>query len=569
MNSSLFREIINTLVEAVLVIDAKEKIILINDEACKILGLERERVLGKSVIDTVPNTRLHIVLKTGKPEHNKVQYLGKKTIVTNRIPLIDKDGKVYAVMAVFRDITSVQKMAEEVTNLREVEAMLTAIIDSTHDAISVADSSGRIIMVNRAYTRITGMSAKYVVGKMATVDISEGSSLHLEVAKTKEPIFNARLKVGPAKKEVVVNVTPFFVKNEFKGSVGVIHDISEIEKLAKELEDTKRMLRHVKAHYTFDDIAGSSNKMQVAIEQAKKVSKTKMTVLLRGPSGTGKELFAHAIHNASERANQSFISVNCAALPETILESELFGYTEGAFTGARKGGKQGLLAEANKGTLFLDEIGKMSLNVQSKFLRFLQNKEVTPVGGSKSYKIDTRIIAATNLDLEELIEKGEFLSDLYYRLNVVPIIIPPLKEHLEDLPEIASIILMRLNQEYGRVVEEISPDAMKSLQKYNWPGNVRELENIIGRSLINMEPEEKLILPKHIPVLSDNSENITERNKKGNLNELVDEYEKSIILNALERNKGNKTKTAKDLGISIRALYYKIERYGKTGSQTF
>ena len=209
MNSSLFREIINTLVEAVLVIDAKEKIILINDEACKILGLERKRVLGKSVIDTVPNTRLHIVLKTGKPEHNKVQYLGKKTIVTNRIPLIDEDGKVYAVMAVFRDITSVQKMAEEVTNLREVEAMLTAIIDSTHDAISVADSSGRIIMVNRAYTRITGMSAKYVVGKMATVDISEGSSLHLEVAKTKEPIFNARLKVGPAKKEVVVNVTPF------------------------------------------------------------------------------------------------------------------------------------------------------------------------------------------------------------------------------------------------------------------------------------------------------------------------------------------------------------------------
>lgn len=569
MNSFLFREIINTLVEAVLVIDAEEKIVLINDEACKILGLERKKVLGKLVTDTVPNTRLHIVLKTGKPEHNKVQHLGRKTIVTNRIPLIDENRKVYAVMAVFRDITSVQKMAEEVTNLREVEAMLTAIIDSTHDAISVADASGRVIMVNKAYTRITGMSAKYVVGKMATVDISEGSSLHLEVARTKEPIFNARLKVGPAKKEVIVNVTPIFVKNEFKGSVGVIHDISEIEKLAKELEDTKRMLRHMKAHYTFDDIAGSSNKMQVAIEQAKKVSKTKMTVLLRGPSGTGKELFAHAIHNSSDRSKQSFISVNCAALPESILESELFGYTEGAFTGARKGGKQGLLSEANGGTLFLDEIGKMSLNVQSKFLRFLQNKEVTPVGGSKSYKIDTRIIAATNLDLEELMEKGEFLSDLYYRLNVVPIVIPPLKEHLEDLPEIASIILMRLNQEYGRVVEEISPKAMKTLQEYDWPGNVRELENIIGRSLINMDPEEKVILLKHLPLLSSYPENKTERNVEGNLNDLVEEYEKSIILNALERNKGNKTKTAKELGISVRALYYKLDRYGNTGSQTF
>ncbi|MFW6122009.1 MAG: sigma 54-interacting transcriptional regulator, partial [Petrotogales bacterium] len=552
MKSSLFKEIINTLVEAVLVVDNNEKIVLINDEACKILGLERENVLGKSVINTVPNTRLHIVLKTGKPEHNKVQYLGKKTIVTNRIPLIDEKGNVYAVMAVFRDITSVQNMAEEVTNLREVEAMLTAIIDSTHDAISVADASGRIIMVNKAYTRITGMSAKYVVGKMATVDISEGSSLHLEVARTKEPIFNARLKVGPAKKEVIVNVTPIFVKKEFKGSVGVIHDISEIEKLAKELEDTKRMLRHVKAHYTFDDIAGSSNKMQVAIEQAKKVAKTKMTVLLRGPSGTGKELFAHAIHNESDRSKHSFISVNCAALPESILESELFGYSEGAFTGARKGGKPGLLAEANEGTLFLDEIGKMSLNVQSKFLRFLQNKEVTPVGGSESFRIDTRVIAATNLDLEELMEKGDFLSDLYYRLNVVPIVIPPLEEHMEDLPEIASVILMRLNQEYGRVVEEISSEALRILKKYDWPGNVRELENIIGRSLINMDPEEKIILPEHLPSLSSLSEKPANENIEGSLDELISNYEKSIIMNTLERNKVNKTKTAKDLGISVR-----------------
>ncbi|MFO7882151.1 MAG: sigma-54-dependent Fis family transcriptional regulator [Kosmotogaceae bacterium] len=567
MKSSLFKEIINTLVEAVLVIDTDERIILINDEACKILGLDRKNVLGKRVVNTVPNTRLHIVLKTGKPEHNKVQYLGKKTIVTNRIPLINEKDNVYAVMAVFRDITSVQKMAEEVTNLREVEAMLTAIIDSTHDAISVADAEGKIIMVNKEYSRITGMSAKYVVGKMATVDISEGSSLHLEVARTKEPIFNARLKVGPAKKEVVVNVTPIFVKKEFKGSVGVIHDISEIEKLAKELEDTRRMLRHMKAHYTFDDIAGSSNKMQVAIEQARRVSKTKMTVLLRGPSGTGKELFAHAIHNSSDRSKQSFISVNCAALPESILESELFGYTEGAFTGARKGGKPGLLAEANGGTLFLDEIGKMSLNVQSKFLRFLQNKEVTPVGGSKSFKIDTRVIAATNLDLEKLMEKGDFLSDLYYRLNVVPIVIPPLKEHMEDLPEIASVILMRLNQEYGRVVEEISSQAMRIMQEYNWPGNVRELENIIGRSLINMDPEEKLILPEHLPSLSNYTEKPTAESVEGSLNDLVSRYEKSIILNTLERNNGNKTKTARDLGISVRALYYKLERYGVTGSQ--
>ncbi|RLL85559.1 sigma-54-dependent Fis family transcriptional regulator [Mesotoga sp. BH458_6_3_2_1] len=567
MERELFEKILNSLIEGIIVVDSDETIAFINDEALNILGVDGEEAVGAPVREIIPNTRLHIVLKSGEAELNRIQYLKEKTIVTSRFPIVNSNGLVHAAMAVFRDITNVEKMAEEVINHKEMEGLLTSIIDSTYDAISVADEKGKIVLVNKAYTRITGMSPDYVIGKMATVDIAEGSSLHLEVARTRKPIYNARLKVGPNKKEVLVNVTPLFVKGSFKGSVGVIHDISEIERLARELEDTKRLLRYMRAKYTFDDIAGSSKLMQVAIDQARKVSTTKATVLLNGQSGTGKELFAHAIHHSSDRRDASFISVNCAALPETLLESELFGYVEGAFTGARRGGKKGLLQEANGGTVFLDEVAKMSLSVQSKFLKFLQDKEIKPVGGNETVKLDVRVIAATNVSLEKLVAAGEFLPDLYYRLNVVPIVIPSLRERPEDIPEIARLVVMRLNQEYGRMVAGIDPAVLTLFKKHDWPGNVRELENIIGRAMISMELEEKTIMPSHIKGVIERPEKRGEL-PVGNLTVLMEDYEKEIISEALERNDWNKTKTSNELGISIRSLYYKLEKYGLADNHT-
>lgn len=563
MERELFEKILNSLIEGIIVVDSDEKIAFINDEALDILGLNEEEATGALVKETIPNTRLDIVLRSGEAELNRIQYLKDKTIVTSRFPIVNSEGEVHAAMAVFRDITNVEKMAEEVINHKEMEGLLTSIIDATYDAISVADEKGKIVLVNKAYTRITGMSPDFVIGKIATVDIAEGSSLHLEVVRTRKAIYNARLKVGPNRKEVLVNVTPLFVKGEFKGSVGVVHDISEIERLARELEDTKRLLRYMKAKYTFEDIAGSSKLMQVAIDQARKVSMTRATVLLNGQSGTGKELFAHAIHNSSDRRDESFISVNCAALPENLLESELFGYVEGAFTGARRGGKKGLLQEANGGTVFLDEVAKMSLSIQSKFLKFLQDREIKPVGGNKTFKLDVRVIAATNVSLEKLVASGEFLPDLYYRLNVVPIVIPPLKERPEDIPEISRVVMMRLNQEYGRMVTGIDPAVLSKFQKHDWPGNVRELENVIGRAMISMELEEKTILPSHIKGILDKKER-REELPEGSLSVLLDDYEKEIIKESLRRNNGNKTKTSNELGISIRSLYYKLEKHGIT-----
>ncbi|RKX54678.1 MAG: sigma-54-dependent Fis family transcriptional regulator [Thermotoga sp.] len=453
---------------------------------------------------------------------------------------------------------------KEVDVLSKTDALLSAIIDSTNDAISVADTEGKIVLVNKAYTRLTGFSPSEVIGKYATVDIAEGDSVHMKVAKERKPIYGVKMKVGPMKREVLVNCTPLFVNGIFRGSVAVIHDISEMIRLASELEETRRLVRRIQAKYTFDDIVAKSRKMRIALEQAKRVAKTPATVLLRGESGTGKELFAHAIHNSSDRSNGPFVSVNCAALPESILESELFGYEEGAFTGARRGGKRGLIEEANGGTLFLDEVGKMGLGIQSKFLRFIQDREIYRIGGTKPIKIDVRIIAATNMDLEKMMENGEFLPDLYYRLNVVPIFLPPLRERKEDFDDLVRLIIKKLNQEFGRIVEDIEPDAMRILKTYKWPGNVRELENTIGRAMINMDHDEKMIKKHHLPLMNINEAGVFmgEMPKESRLKDVIMEVERRMIEEVLKDVGGHRERAAKRLGISLRNLYYKIRKYG-------
>lgn len=564
----IYKIVLDSIIEGIIIVDKEARVLYVNKNAQKLLSLPSD-IIGKKVDEVVKNTRLHIVVQTGIPEIDQVQHTENAVIITSRIPIKDENGKIIGAVAVFRDITSIRKLAEEITNLKEIEAQLKAIIDSTNDAISVADENGIVRLVNKAYTKITGYSPEDVIGKPATVDIAEGESIHMLIAKLRQPIYNARLKVGPAKKEVIVNATPLFVKGKFKGSVAVVHDVSEILKLTNELEEVKRLIRHMRAQYTFDDIIGDSKLIQIAKEQAKKVAQTPATVLLRGESGTGKELFAHAIHNASPRRNKPFVSVNCAAIPESILESELFGYEEGSFTGALHGGKKGLVEEADGGTLFLDEVGKLPLSLQPKLLRFIETKEYVPVGGRNVKKVDVRIIAATNMELEKMVRNGDFLPDLYFRLNVFPIYLPSLKDRKEDIPKLAIHIVKKLNQQYGRMVEGISPAVIKYIISRDWPGNVRELENFLGRVMINMGPEERYIELKHLPEdsglkVEKKDEEFTDIGEKS-LKDLVEEYEKKIILTALKQTGGDKVKTAKMLDISIRTLYYKMERYGIDG----
>lgn len=463
-----------------------------------------------------------------------------------------------------------QQLASEVTSLREVQTLLEAIIQSTQDAISVADVEGKGILINPAYTRLTGLLPEQVIGQPADVDIAEGESMHLQVIRTKRPVRNVPLKVGPLKREVLVDVAPILVGSELKGSVGVIHDVSEIKRLTDELHRAKHMIRTVQAKYTFEDIIGHSAATVLAVEQARRAAQTPATVLLRGESGTGKELFAHAIHHESDRSPHPFIRVNCAALSESLLESELFGYEAGAFTGARRGGRHGFFEEASSGTLFLDEIGDITPATQAKLLRALQEREIVRVGGTIPIVVDVRLITATHVNLEQAVAQGKFREDLYYRLNVLPIVIPPLRYRREDIGDIGKYILYRHNQTYGRNVAYIAPAAVTMLQTYDWPGNVRELENAIGRAMIHMAYHETVMETYHLPQLQrlepmihpnsavGEARTVVPLQRGQSLHEMMHEVELQVIRQTLAQTAGNKTAAARRLGISLRSLYYKL-----------
>jgi len=562
--------IFNSTGDGMIGINRQSEIILFNQSAEEMIGVKKEKAIGRHILDVIPNSQLQRVMETRRAEQNQELVLNNGLkIITTRIPMIGENSELIGAFAVFKDITQVMNLAEEITNLKEVKTMLQAIIQSSDEAISVVDEHGRGLLINPAYSRITGLSEEKIIGKPASADISEGESVHMKVLQTRRPVRGVAMRVGPKKKEVVVNVAPVIVDGILKGSVGVIHDVSEIETLNRELYRARQIIRNLEAKYTFDDIIGKSEEMTIAIEQARLGAKTPATVLLRGESGTGKELFAHAIHNGSDRKYNKFIRVNCAALSESLLESELFGYEEGAFSGAKRGGKRGLFEEANNGSIFLDEIGELSANTQAKLLRVLQEKEITRVGGTKAIQINVRVIAATNVNLEKGIATGTFREDLYYRLNRMPIHIPSLRKRKEDIPLLCIRLLQKINQEYGRNVEEISEGALKKLMAYDWPGNVRELDNILGRAIIFMNYNENILDEHHVPVLAKggthqhpNKQYEIDTVLEKNLSQQLEEYEKNIIKNTLEQNSGNKTKTAKQLGLSVRNLYYKIEKYG-------
>ncbi|OQM45010.1 sigma-54-dependent Fis family transcriptional regulator [Anoxybacillus sp. UARK-01] len=559
--------ILNSTHDGMIVVDEFAYITHMNDSAAAMIKVDKQQVIGKHVLEVIPTSQLPRILKTRKTEIHQEQELenGRK-IITTRIPMIDESGRLFGALAVFKDVTEVMKLAEEVTNLKDIRMMLEAIIHSSEEAISVVDEHGKGILINPAYTRITGLSEEEVIGKPATADISEGESMHMQVLKTRRPVRGVRMKVGPKSRDVIVNVAPIIVDGMLKGSVGIIHDVSEIQRLTNELNRARQIIRTLEAKYSFDDIIGTSEEMMVAIEQAKLAAKTPVTILLRGESGTGKELFAHAIHNASDRKYNKFIRVNCAAISETLLESELFGYEEGAFSGAKRGGKRGLFEEANNGSIFLDEIGELSANTQAKLLRVLQEREIVRVGGTKPIPINVRVIAATNVNLEKAIAEGTFREDLYYRLSRMPIHIPPLRARKQDIVALCRHLIHKLNQDYGRNVEGLTEEAIRYLLSYDWPGNVRELENVLGRAMIFMKFNEVLIDVHHIPPLQmpQNkalAEEPTFASSIGPLDEMLEKYEAQLIEAALLEHQGNKTATAKALGISIRSLYYKLEKY--------
>lgn len=454
----------------------------------------------------------------------------------------------------------------------EFEQILAGLLHNPHIGIVMVDKDGYITVPNQTYLDYLEMQEEEVVGKHI-LEITPNSKLP-EVLATGEVHLADKWTINGH--DFIVTRIPIIKAGEIVGAIGktLFLDMAGLEtfnrklqQMEKELNLYKQEVRQLyRAKWNFDDLIGSSPAFLKTKRIAKQLTRTASTVLITGESGTGKELFAHSIHNASIRRTQPFVRVNCAALPHSLLESELFGYEEGAFTGARKGGKPGKFELANQGTIFLDEIGDMPLAMQTELLTVLQEKVIERVGGTHPIFLNVRVIAATNRNLEEMVKRREFREDLFYRLNVVRLDIPALRERLDDLPLLVANLMVRINNRLDISINKISDEALHLLSEYSWPGNIRELENLLESAIIlaNMNHDKKLNR-KHFPSLLRQNAPAEKGDVQLSLTAALDNLEKEMILHALEQTGGNKAQAAKILDMHTSALYRRLEKYGLLG----
>lgn len=444
--------------------------------------------------------------------------------------------------------------------IQDSPAWTRLILDSIADGVFTVDQQGRITSFNKAAERITGFSKEEAVGQYCHEIFR--SNLCFEAcalkhtAETTETIVNLEVNIlNRDNKEIPISISTAVVRDESGNVVGAVEtfrDLSLIKQLRKEISSS----------YSFQDILGRSKSMLELFQILPDISQSDATVLLEGESGTGKELFAAAIHNLSSRKQQALIKVNCAALPETLLESELFGYKKGAFTDARRD-KPGRFRQANGGTILLDEIGDMSKGTQVKLLRVLEQKEFEPLGSTKTERVDVRIITATNRNLMEMMHRREFREDLFFRINVIRLNIPPLRERREDIPLLIDHFMERINLKQSKQIKKVSPSALRILLNYDFPGNVRELENIIEHAIILTKGIE--IQPRNLPSYLRSKQ--IEPPARAKISEeqdlaVLERVERDLIASALERNGGSTAAAAKELGIHRSTLWRKMKRYG-------
>lgn len=441
------------------------------------------------------------------------------------------------------------------------------ICENLYDGIHVTDGTGTILFINEAYTRTTGIRPEELVGRKVCDVEKEGKLYKGSVTDTvlaKRTRINSVATIFPLNKEVLVTGTPVFAED---GSIKMVvtntRDFPELKRLEQQLltlTEERQKADEELAYLRQQQADGKqlyyrSQAMREVVELIHTVAPTDVTVLITGESGTGKELIANEIYQNSSRKGKPFIKVNCAAIPAELLESELFGYEEGAFTGARRSGKTGMFELANNGVLLLDEIGDMPLPLQAKLLRVLQQREIMRIGGSKTIKLDLRVIASTNLNLQEEVQAGRFREDLYYRLNVVPIELKPLRERKEDIPYLVDRFCEDFSKKYGKDTH-ISAAGLDLLQSYRWPGNIRELENLLERIVVTNSGG---ILTRDVVYAAlnpDGGHSHLPSSASGTLRQQVAEFEQEIILRALERE-GSLRKAAKVLGVDHSTLVKK------------
>ncbi len=436
------------------------------------------------------------------------------------------------------------------------KAQVAAILESIADGVFTIDRDWRITSFNRAAEKITGVSRRRAIGQKCFdvfhANICQTACTLKRTLETGREIIDSPVDILNAKGDTLpISISTAVLRDEkgrIIGGAETFRDLSAIEALRRELT----------GKYSSGDIVSKNEKMQRILSLLPAVAESNSTVLIQGPSGSGKELLARAIHSASPRAKGPYVVVSCGALPDTLLESELFGYVKGAFTDAKKD-KPGRFARAEMGTLFLDEVGDVSPAVQVKLLRFLQEREYEPLGAIKAQKADVRIVAATNKDLARMVQEGRFREDLYYRLNVVKLELPPLAERREDVPLLVEHFLKRFNGRMNKRIASVSPEVMQLFMRYDFPGNIRELENALEHAFVLCGGTQ--IREEHLP------QELLERARGAPLNvsierDVLKAAERQIVLKMLEKHGGNRKKTAKELGISPVTLWRKLKTAG-------
>ncbi len=558
-----WQEIFETVHCGMIGINRDEKIIFFNRNAETILDIMQSQALGAKIADVIPNTRLVKVMKTGIDEHDQLMQIGKRMVICNRSPVI-QEAEIIGAIEIFQDINDFGSLSNSINNIKSINKEIDGIIEAVDDGIVVANANCYIVRANDAYQRMTGITAKEFVGKHVKELLRQG---YMGVSVT-EMVLERKSRVNVIDirngKDLLFTGMPVFDESgTITYVVTVVRDVSELKQLKEQLANSENIkdtylheLELLRSQESFKKIITRNLEMKKNVEMARYVAKVDSTVLILGESGVGKELIAQLIHRASKRSTGPFIKINCGSIPQNLLESEFFGYDPGAFTGALKQGKPGLFEIAQEGTLFLDEVGELPLDLQVKVLRAIQDKEITRIGSQKTIKLNIRIVAATNRDLEKMIKDKTFREDLYYRLNVVPITIPPLRVRKDDIPPLVTEFLSQFNKRY-ELQKWIHPDVMGILLSYDWPGNIRELENTIERLVVTSQTDsigEENLDELSLSVLTKNIK------KPILLHEYLEYEEKRMIDEAYQMAKSTR-RAAKMLGISQSSLVKKMQKY--------
>ena len=561
-SSALLESLFRVNYEGIIILDQYGDILRINPAAETMFQLNFEKEKGKPIGQVLPEITVSDELAIGRN-----QVIKSLPVIVNQVPIVENGERIGSSLA-FLDMSNMEKIARELELVKDLKTTIDGVLSASSDGVFVSDISGTIKYVNERACALVGQKVDQIVGRQIQALLQTNLPVKIPTSGTAEVI-----SCDINGKKCIVSHSPFQERNEedaeTTGIVSTVYlnDNAVTEEIARKWFSLNQQVqyyrdelqKHCGSCSRFDQIVTNNPEFKKIKKEALFIARSSSTVLMTGESGVGKDMFARGIHEASPRAKKPFVKVNCVSIPETLFESELFGYAPGSFTGALKNGKPGYFERANTGTIFLDEIGDMPMSIQAKLLQVLQEKEFVRVGGTSKQTVDVRIIAATNRDLRDAVAKKTFREDLYYRLNVIEIHLPPLRERQEDILPLAESFIEKYNNILGSMVTRISEEAQQYLTDYSWPGNIRELENAIERAANYVWEGE--IGVEHLPGQIIQLNQAEPASVSTYRSSLID-FEKEMLLDALQQTNGNRSAAARLLHLSRSTFYERLSKYG-------